>query len=84
MFFQFNHSLVFSNLNYIILEKLVNYFYLFITKRALPLIKDLNPTIKTIKTKINEFKTENKQLEKKELTFKEKPVQKNNSLTFFK
>ncbi len=58
--------------------------FLNITKRALPLIKDLNPTIKTIKTKINEFKIENKQPEKKELTFKEKPVQKNNSLTFFR
>lgn len=58
--------------------------FLNITKRALPLIKDLNPTIKNIKTKINEFKTENKQPEKKELAFKEKPVQKNNSLTFFR
>lgn len=58
--------------------------FLNITKRALPLIKDLNPTIRNIKNKITEFKTENKQPEKKELTFKEKPVQKNNSLTFFR
>ena len=57
--------------------------FLNITKRAIPLIKDLNPTIKTIKTKINEYKKDNKP-EKKELAYKDKPVQNNNSLTFFK
>ena len=58
--------------------------FLNITKRALPLIKDLNPTVKNIKTKIYEFKKENKQPEKKELAYEEKPVQKNTSLTFFR
>lgn len=58
--------------------------FLNITKRAIPLIKDLNPTIKNIKTKINEFKTINKEPVIKELPIQKKEVKNNNSLTFFK
>ena len=58
--------------------------FLNITKRAIPLIKDLNPTIKNIKTKINEFKTTNKEPIIKELPIQKKEVKNNNSLTFFK
>lgn len=58
--------------------------FLNITKRAIPLIKDLNPTIKNIKTKITEFKTTNKEPIIKELPIKKKEVKNNNSLTFFK
>lgn len=58
--------------------------FLNITKRAIPLIKDLNPTIKNIKTKITEFKTTNKEPIIKELSIKKKEVKNNNSLTFFK
>lgn len=58
--------------------------FLNITKKALPLIKDLNPTIKTLKTKINEFKSNNKKEDIKELPMQKKEVKNNNSLTFFK
>lgn len=58
--------------------------FLNITKRALPLIKDLNPTIKNIKNKITEFKTTNKEIVIKELPIQKKEVKNNNSLTFFK
>lgn len=58
--------------------------FLNITKRAIPLIKDLNPTIKNIKNKINEFKTTNKEPIIKELPIQKKEVKNNNSLTFFK
>ena len=58
--------------------------FLNITKRDLPLIKDLNPTIKNIKNKITEFKTTNKETFIKELPIQKKEVKNNNSLTFFK
>lgn len=58
--------------------------FLNITKKALPLIKDLNPTVKTLKTKINEFKSSNKKEDIKELPMQKKEVKNNNSLTFFK
>lgn len=58
--------------------------FLNITKRALPLIKDLNPTIKNIKNKITEFKTANKETVIKELPIQKKEVKNNNSLTFFR
>lgn len=58
--------------------------FLNITKRVLPLIKDLNPTIKNIKNKITEFKTTNKETVIKELPIQKKEVKNNNSLTFFK
>ncbi len=58
--------------------------FLNITKKALPLIKDLNPTVKTLKTKINEFKSNNKKEDIKELPMQKKEVKNNNSLTFFK
>lgn len=58
--------------------------FLNITKRAIPLIKDLNPTIKNIKTKINDFKTTSKEPIIKELPIQKKEVKNNNSLTFFK
>lgn len=58
--------------------------FLNITKKALPLIKDLNPTVKTLKTKINEFKSNNKKEDIKELPIQKKEVKNNNSLTFFK
>lgn len=58
--------------------------FLNITKRAIPLIKDLNPTIKNIKTKIAEFKTTNKEPIIKELPIQKKEVKNNSSLTFFK
>ena len=57
--------------------------FLNITKKALPLIKDLNPTVKTLKTKINEFKSNNKKEDIKELPMQKKEVKNNNSLTFF-
>ena len=46
--------------------------FLNITKKALPLIKDLNPTVKTLKTKINEFKSNNKKEDIKELPMQKK------------
>ncbi len=58
--------------------------FLNITKRAIPLIKDLNPTIKNIKNKITEFKATNKEPVIKELPIQKKEVKNNNSLTFFK
>lgn len=58
--------------------------FLNITKKALPLIKDLNPTVKTLKTKINEYKSNNKKEDIKELPMQKKEVKNNNSLTFFK
>ena len=58
--------------------------FLNITKKALPLIKDLNPTVKTLKTKINEFKSNNKKEDIKELPMQKKEVKNNYSLTFFK
>lgn len=51
-----------------------------ITKKALPLIKDLNPSIKTIKNKLNDLNKNNI----KELNYQKKEIKNNNSLTFFK
>lgn len=52
-----------------------------VTKKAIPLIKDLNPSINTIKNKLTEL---NKK-DVTELKYEKKEVKNNNnSLTFFK